>query len=96
MNTDTTDATDDSLIAMHEFDDVTSLSEEILLAIDEIDDRDHEQRRPFCTYLDPDALDALFVPEDDQAHVEAKLSFEYEGVRVDVDTTGSVLVVQVS
>lgn len=81
---------------MHEFDDVRSLSEEILLAIDELDACDYRERGPLYSYLDPDALDALFVTEDDQPPVAAKLSFEYDGIRVDVDTRGNRLMVQVS
>lgn len=96
MTTNTPETTEESLIAMHELDDVESLSEEILLAIEEVDDRDLDERRPFCSLLDPDALDALFTSAGGHDTVAAKLSFEYEGVRIDVDTRDDVLVLQVS
>lgn len=86
----------ETLVSMHDLENVESLSEEILLAIEEIGSRGYEELGSFCSYIDPDALDALFVHDDGQPRVEAKLSFEYEQYRVDIDTTGNVLMVQVS
>lgn len=81
---------------MHDPEDVDSLSEEILLAVEEFGGRAHDELGPFNSYLDPDALDSLFVHGDGEPCVEAKLSFEFDQFRVDVDTTGRLLVVQVS
>jgi hypothetical protein len=86
---------DETLVSMHDLDDVDSLSEEILLAMEELGNRSHDELA-FYSFLDPDALDALFVHEDGEPRVDAKLAFEYGQYRVDVDTTGEVLLVQVS
>ncbi|WP_266082903.1 HalOD1 output domain-containing protein [Haladaptatus caseinilyticus] len=68
-----------------------SLTEQILAAITEVDDRSVYDLEPLYEVIDPNALDALFAPQvDGSSRTVGDVSFQYAGHWVTVSSDGAV------
>jgi hypothetical protein len=73
--------------------DVDSVSTTILTAVVEYSNRDPDELTPFYEYMDPDALDALFMLNSDGTPSSAAtFTFSFEGYRIDITADGQLLI----
>lgn len=67
----------------------TSLSDAVVDALADAEDVDPLELEPLYEVIDPDALDSLFAPADDDERA-GRVQFRTAGYRVEVTSTGRV------
>jgi len=78
--------------ASHDFGTDRSLSTTVVLAVARARGMEATELPPLAEVIDPDALDALFAPDDRQALLDARVRFEFADRTVCVRRDGEVLV----
>lgn len=82
------DEATDTYTLTHDWNEDTSISTTVILAIEALEERDCQGPRLVNT-IDPDALDSLFTPSKTK-ELSGHVSFSFDGYEVTVDASGTI------
>jgi hypothetical protein len=81
-----------SIEVVHDWDGRDSIAETIITALAEEEDVDPIDLDPLYGWVDPEALDTLFSPQEEVADPHAYVVFQYCEYRVVAGADGTVLI----